>query len=90
MAARGSHLSPTPACSRAAASVRDFTAGTLIAVTEGKLLMGNNKWGGTLVLLLNAGDSAGQDGCAEGLLAFTVVTYTFLVSMKETPSGCFG
>lgn len=42
------------------------------------------------MLLLNAGDSAGQDGCAEGLLAFTVVTYTFLVSMKETPSGCFG
>lgn len=56
------------------------------------MLMANNKWGKSLNTLGagNAGDSAGRDGGAEGLLAFTVVKDIFLVSMKETPSGRFG
>lgn len=60
----------------------DFPAGTLIAVRDGKLLMANNKWGGgggeSLKSLGagNAGDCDGQNGCAEGQLAFMVVTHT--------------
>lgn len=54
--------------------------------------MANYKWGKNFNTFgaANAGDSAGQNGCAEGLLAFMVETYTFFVSMKETPSGCVG
>lgn len=59
-------FSTTCRYSRAAESGMDFPAGTLIAVTDGKLLMVNNKSGGggsfKTLGAGNAGDCDGQNG----------------------------
>lgn len=54
-------FSTTCRYSRAAESGMDFPAGTLIAVTDGKLLMANNKWGGSFKTL-GAGNAGDCDG----------------------------